>query len=90
MAERNDHCKDVLGVLSAYIDGDLSARECDKLAAHLEGCDYCRELFLSMEATRDGVARLGENLTLKDGETAECIERCRKVISMRLKGKRSS
>jgi anti-sigma factor (TIGR02949 family) len=42
----NDHihskCEELLGSLSAYIDGDLAPKLCQELEKHLEGCDNCR------------------------------------------------
>ena len=42
----NDHihekCDELLGSLSAYIDGDLAPALCQELEKHLEGCDDCR------------------------------------------------
>jgi anti-sigma factor (TIGR02949 family) len=42
----NDHihskCVELLGSLSAYIDGDLAPALCQELEKHLEGCDDCR------------------------------------------------
>lgn len=90
MAGHDGHCEDVPGVLSAYIDGDLSERECEKLASHLEACEDCQEILRSVEATRDGIGKLGEKLILKEGETAECIEKCMKFLKARLGGGRSS
>ena len=35
-------CEELLGSLSAYIDGDLAPALCQELEKHLEGCDNCR------------------------------------------------
>jgi|GEM_PF-2666716 len=85
MAEQDGHCEEVLGVLSAYIDGDLSEQKCEELASHLESCDHCREVLRSIEATRDGVGRFGEKLSLENAEVAGCIKRCMKLIRARLR-----
>jgi anti-sigma factor RsiW len=34
-------CRDVLGDLSGYLDGELSAERVAALQAHLSGCDRC-------------------------------------------------
>jgi anti-sigma factor RsiW len=42
----NEHihaeCEELLGSLSAYIDGDLAPTLCLELEKHLEECDNCR------------------------------------------------
>lgn len=35
-------CEELLGSLSAYIDGDLSPELCQELERHLARCDHCR------------------------------------------------
>lgn len=35
-------CEELLGSLSAYIDGDLAPALCQQLEKHLEECDNCR------------------------------------------------
>jgi len=36
------NCDELLGSLSAYIDGELSPELCQELEKHLAGCDNCR------------------------------------------------
>ncbi len=42
--KRHEHknCRDLLGSLSAYVDGELDAELCSALEQHLEECDNCR------------------------------------------------
>jgi anti-sigma factor RsiW len=35
-------CKQLLGSLSEYIDGELQAELCAQIEAHLQDCDNCR------------------------------------------------
>ena len=35
-------CKQMLQELNLYIDGELEKELCQKLEAHLKGCDRCR------------------------------------------------
>lgn len=36
-------CRDVLGVLGDYVDGELPERVAGKVEAHLRGCDRCEK-----------------------------------------------
>ena len=51
----NDHihsnCGELLGSLSAYIDGDLAPALCQDLEKHLEGCDNCRVVLNTTKRT---------------------------------------
>jgi anti-sigma factor (TIGR02949 family) len=51
----NDHihskCEELLGSLSAYIDGDLAPALCQELEKHLEGCDDCRVVLNTTKRT---------------------------------------
>lgn len=43
MLDHDHHnCTDLLGNLSSYIDGDLSAEMCEEFQKHLDGCENCR------------------------------------------------
>lgn len=45
MAEEREiagiRCMEVLGLLSAYVDGELNAAERERIDGHLKGCDNC-------------------------------------------------
>jgi anti-sigma factor (TIGR02949 family) len=51
----NDHmhakCEELLGSLSAYIDGDLAPALCQELEKHLEGCENCRVVLNTTKRT---------------------------------------
>ena len=53
----NEHthknCRELLGSLSAYIDGDLSPELCLELERHLAGCDDCRVVLNTTRRTID-------------------------------------
>jgi anti-sigma factor RsiW len=36
------NCRQLLGSLSEYVDGDLDAELCSILEEHLDGCEDCR------------------------------------------------
>jgi len=38
-------CKDLLGNLSEFIDGELDDDTCEKLRGHMAGCENCRLVF---------------------------------------------
>ena len=44
-------CEELLGSLSAYIDGDLAPELCQELEKHLEGCDNCRVVLNTTKRT---------------------------------------
>jgi anti-sigma factor (TIGR02949 family) len=53
----NEHthknCNELLGSLSAYIDGDLSPELCEELEKHLAGCENCRVVLNTTKRTID-------------------------------------
>jgi len=53
----NDHmhknCDELLGSLSAYIDGDLPPELCEELEKHLAGCNDCRVVLNTTKRTID-------------------------------------
>lgn len=49
----HNNCKELLGSLSSYIDGDLSPELCQELEKHLEGCDDCRVVLNTTKRTID-------------------------------------
>ena len=47
------NCEDLLGSLSAYIDGDLDPELCEELEKHLAGCNDCRVVLNTTKRTID-------------------------------------
>lgn len=47
------NCQELLGSLSAYIDGDLSPELCQELEKHLAGCNDCRVVLNTTKRTID-------------------------------------
>ena len=47
------NCEELLGSLSAYIDGDLSPELCQELEKHLAGCNDCRVVLNTTKRTID-------------------------------------
>jgi len=52
------HDPDLEALLSAYLDGELSAKERQTVEAHLAGCSRCRELLADLQRVKDLVAAL--------------------------------
>lgn len=46
-------CEELLGSLSAYIDGDLNPELCRELEKHLAECDNCRVVLNTTKRTID-------------------------------------
>lgn len=36
------NCRELLGSISAYVDGDLSDELCQELQRHMSECEHCR------------------------------------------------
>lgn len=49
----HQNCKALLGSLSEYIDGELTAELCKEIEKHLEGCDDCRIVLNTTRRTID-------------------------------------
>ncbi len=39
---RHEQCRQLLGSLSDYVDGDLADEVCLEIERHMSGCDRCR------------------------------------------------
>ena len=50
---RKTDCEKARGMLSAYIDGHLTNKECEAVESHLKGCEKCRHELESLRATVD-------------------------------------
>jgi anti-sigma factor (TIGR02949 family) len=60
------NCEELLGSLSAYIDGDLSPELCQELEKHLAGCDNCRVVLNTTKRTIDLVHAPVEKLDVPE------------------------
>jgi len=47
----DQHCKDLLGTLSDYVDGTLKQELCAELEKHLAGCNNCRIVVNTLRKT---------------------------------------
>ena len=50
MFKRKRECKTIKGMLSPYIDGQLSPSEMERIERHIEECDACRRELESLRA----------------------------------------
>jgi anti-sigma factor RsiW len=50
MTEHQD-CKELLGQLSVYIDGELEAALCAEIERHMADCENCRVVVNTLEKT---------------------------------------
>jgi len=58
------HCKQLLGNLSEYIDGDLQADLCAEIEAHLKDCENCRIVINTLRKTVELYEQTGEQVEL--------------------------
>ena len=49
--EHTDSCRNILGSLSDYIDGELDPELCVELERHMDGCENCRIVVDSLRKT---------------------------------------
>ncbi len=47
----NTTCKDLLGSLSAYVDGELGEELCHAIEEHMAGCEHCRVVVDTLSKT---------------------------------------
>lgn len=72
----DQHCKDLLGTLSDYVDGSLQQELCAELEKHLVGCDNCRIVVNTLRKTVE--------LYRESGETKDIPEEVRHRLYFRL------
>jgi anti-sigma factor (TIGR02949 family) len=62
----HQNCESLLGSLSEYIDGELSAELCREIEKHLAECDNCRVVVNTTKRTIDLVQTPAEKPGLPD------------------------
>lgn len=60
------HCKQLLGNLSDYIDGQLQDELCIELEQHLKDCDNCRIVVNTLRKTVELYKQTNEPVDLPD------------------------
>lgn len=58
MSERMKNCDEIVEQLSAFIDGELSADDREKVRIHLDQCADCRDLLAALRETAESVSEL--------------------------------
>jgi len=53
MEHGEESCKDVLAMLSDYLDFELPPEACEQIENHLAGCSPCEEFAASLRRTVD-------------------------------------
>ena len=51
------NCPDARALASSYLDGELPEEMCDRIQAHMLGCERCRGEIGSLRATVDALRR---------------------------------
>ncbi len=51
-------CRDAVALMTAYLDGELSGRDRDRLETHLAGCPHCSEYLAQLRATIDALGHV--------------------------------
>lgn len=54
-------CRELVELVTAYLDGTLPAAERARFEAHLESCPYCRTYLAQMQQTIRMLGRLTED-----------------------------
>jgi predicted anti-sigma-YlaC factor YlaD len=60
-------CKQLLGSLSEYIDGDLQAELCAAIEEHLKDCDNCRIVVNTLRRTVELYEQTAKPAELPEG-----------------------
>ena len=79
------HCKDLLEVLSDFVDGELDESLCSDIEAHLEGCEPCRVV---IDDTRKTIALFKDNLPEEYQIPPEVKDRLQSLLRERWRGQK--
>ncbi|HKQ96883.1 MAG TPA: zf-HC2 domain-containing protein [Candidatus Polarisedimenticolia bacterium] len=55
---RRHDCQEVIGLLTEYLEGDLTGETKERLERHLKGCGPCGQYFETLKRTTSAVATL--------------------------------
>jgi anti-sigma factor RsiW len=53
-------CREMVELMTEYLEGALSARDRERFEEHIAGCDGCRAYLEQMRATRNAIGKLAE------------------------------
>jgi anti-sigma factor (TIGR02949 family) len=69
-------CREVIDLLTEYLEGTLASQDTRALEAHLAGCSACAEFLESLRSVRTGVGTLRA-----DAVPEECRKALRSFLS---------
>jgi anti-sigma factor RsiW len=72
-------CKEILGNISGYLDGDLDATACDAIEQHCQGCAACATLVAGLRETV-GLCRQAASIPLPDAIRQRAIASVRRLL----------
>ena len=78
------HCRDAIGLLTEFMEGDLTPGRIREPEAHLAACPACAGFLDSLRKTRDAARSLGAREVPE-----ECRRALRSLVKDRLGRKRS-
>ena len=53
-----ENCREILALLSDYVDSDLPQADCAEIERHLAGCAVCREFLIGLAKQYRAVSRI--------------------------------
>lgn len=72
-------CERMLSAISAYLDGDLDATQCDEIERHCSGCPECAAVIGSLRQTV-GLCRDAAQAPLPDAVRTRALESIRRLL----------
>ena len=79
------HCKDLLEVLSDFVDGELEESLCSDIEKHMQDCEPCRVV---VDITKKTITLFKDNLPYEI--PLEVKDRLQRILRERWKGKSPS
>ena len=66
-------CRDAVALMTDYLDGELSARDRERLELHLADCPHCSEYLAQLRVTIDALGHADPDV-LPDEAVGELVE----------------
>jgi anti-sigma factor RsiW len=73
-------CAEILAHISAYLDGELEATECDAIERHCRGCESCASVVAGLRHTV-GLCRDAGSAPLPEAVRNRAQESVRKLLA---------
>jgi len=71
-------CRELLGRLSEYLDGELDVSACEKIEEHMDDCPPCQAFLESLRRTVEHV-RHAEPAAIPDDVKREIVDAWRRI-----------